>query len=175
MASFIAFTADTKESTQDVCDGYIERDIYLLQPNGKPSFKEKNYEGYAMFGGICAYAWLVKENAKQLKIRLQGFDEDELSAIGRSFLFGDVYIDVNHGSTWSIYHNHMLLIDSQFHSGSFSDIMPKYGKTPNELIKDGTLKSRSVSSYFKLKHPLKFSFNKDAVYEELPASKIEYI
>ena len=112
MGFFSWMTADTAKSISNI---YAEEDygkkchtVYLLQPNGADAIEEASYEGYGVFGGVDAYAWLAVANG----VASETDTEDEQRTKGIELAFS--------------------------------------GEDYN--------------------YPLKFSFNKSAVYEDLPAS-----
>lgn len=108
MGFFSWKTADTKKPINNVHGRKPHtRIVYLLQPDKQPPIQETAYDGYGMFGGIDAYAWLARMN-----LNIDGSDDD---------IRGD-------------------------------GISLQYSGKPIE-------------------YPLKFSFNKDAKYEDLPASE----
>lgn len=123
MGFFSWKTADTQESIANV---YVEhpntgRTVYLLQPNGEEAIAESGYQGYGVFNGVDAYAWLAKNN-------LDCFSEEVREEISDLDLY------------------------------ECADQLRDYGikiAFDNKVV---------------IQHPLKFSFNKDAVYERLDAS-----
>jgi len=62
MGFFSWMTCDTNESISNQFSSRGAKTVYLLQPNGEPSIKEDNYEGYGDFGGVDAYVWLAEAN-----------------------------------------------------------------------------------------------------------------
>ena len=171
-------TADTKESIANIHSGHknADKSSYLLQPNGKSSFEENYYEGYGIFGGVEAYSILAQQNFSddELEEILQQIDDKEEGSriFGIELDFGKYYEDINTKEKFSysgyLFNNELTPFD-----GNYGTIEPKYGKTPNELIKDKVWKAIPFVEIFNLKEykPLKFSFNENAVYEELPASE----
>lgn len=116
MGFFSFLTADTNESIANVQSGHpnSKRPVYMLQPNGQEPICCCQYQGYTVFGGVDAFAWLAKMNI------------DTADSL-------DLYEDSDELRGWGI--------ALRYH-------------TPN-----------------KIKYPLKFSFDKNAVYEDLPESK----
>ena len=61
------FSWKTADKDQSIANCYSakfkSKTVYLLQPHDAP-IPESNYEGYGVFGGIDAYAWLAKTNAQ---------------------------------------------------------------------------------------------------------------
>jgi len=108
MGFFSWKTADTKKSINNIHSRRPhKRTVYMLQPNGGDPIAENDYDGYGIFNGIDAYAWLARMN-----LAVKGTD-DEIRGDG---------------------------------------IGLHYSGKP-------------------IKYPLKFSFNKKAIYEKLPASE----
>lgn len=172
MGYFSWLTADTRESIANIDSKYSATDaVYLLQPNGKEPIAENEYEGYGVFGGVDAYVWIAEQNLNsELKSYLS---DDELRDYGIAIDMGSYYEDINDGIKYSFHHNH--LVDEVYaFEGNYETIQRKYGKTPNQLIKDGTWIEKPMrellikGEYF----PLKFSYDKNAVYEDLPASEV---
>jgi len=76
------------------------------------------------------------------------------------------------------FHYPFAEFDIQNFTGNYGTIEPKFGKTPNELIESGEWEVVSIQKAIKKKYPdwefkyaLKFSFDPNAVYEELPLAK----
>ena len=160
MGFFSFLTADTEESIANIhCDEHDGREVFLLQPDGKPPIGEAEYDGYGVFGDVDAYAWLARINRPDLT---KGLADADVRTIGVQLRYG-CQRDVHTGELFSFMGRYP---DSTAH-GMFDEAIERYGKTPNDLLEDGTWEK-----YFPaLEYPLKFSFNKEAVYEDLPASK----
>lgn len=158
MGFFSWLTADTNES---ISNTYAEmpnsgRTVYLLQPGGD-NIESFGYEGYGEFGGVDAYEWLANQH---------GYDD---RSDGIALSYGSYY-EHKDGSRW-VYGIYDIEGLTQF-PGTYAAIIPKYGLTPNEMINNGDFTEGSLSDLMGgLKYPLKFSFDKDAVYEDLTASK----
>ncbi|GIU40864.1 hypothetical protein TUM3794_19780 [Shewanella colwelliana] len=116
MGFFSWNTSDTNESIANIHSGHpnATRTVYMLQPGGKEPIECRAYEGYGVFGGVDAFAWLAKFNSEQAKSLDLFEDCEELRKIGIDLFF----------------------------------------------------KNRSSIIY-----PLKFSFHKNAKYEQLAAAK----
>ena len=168
MGFFSWETADTKESipnihaNNDVANA--GRPVYLLQPNGEPPIKECAYAGHGRFGGVDAYEWLARMN----------FNNDDICLAINAECGNYYYCPEN--DTYYICTIHLepetlalvLNVDiSKVKGFSHYDQVQPNGETPNTLIKNERGEKRKVA----LRYPLKFSFNPDAVYEDLPASK----
>ena len=168
MGFFSWLTADTKESIRNIHAGDC-RTVYLLQPGTKPNIEELMYGGYGIFGGVDAYEWLAemnmdKDTLKQIK------DTDKLREYGIELEFGRYYVDKNTGTKWAY---RLCMGDVKPFGGSYIDIIDEYGKSPNDLIEEGIWEERPVGELLndgREYYPLKFSFDKNAVYEDLPAS-----
>lgn len=93
MGFFSWKTADSNESIANVHSGHVNarKPVYLLQPNGKEPIAELAYEGYGLFGGVDAYAWLAKMNIDAEEVKQLDLYEDaeELRLMGINIAFGD--------------------------------------------------------------------------------------
>lgn len=78
MGFFSWKTADSKESVLNVhsCHANAGKTVYLLQPNGQEPIAESAYNGYGMFGGLDAYAWLAKQNIDTDEVKALDLYED---------------------------------------------------------------------------------------------------
>ncbi len=166
MGFYSWLTSDKNESIANVYSSKPVRTVYLLQPSvdGKktPPIKEISYEGYGNFGGMNAYAWLAERN----------FGDASLVKVAINADGGQYYSDQD-----AIYLCGMHLNEKEFRKVVATDrrivIFSNYeqvmacGKTPNQLIAKGAW----FSNKLELKYPLKFSFDPDAVYEDLPAAE----
>ncbi len=162
MGFFSWKTADTEESIANVHTGRA-KPVYLIQPNGEPPISEAAYAGYGMFGGVDAYSWLADKN----------FGDPKLVDLAIMAECGRYHSDEN-----NIYLCRMKISEEAFRRAvttdkpvvmftNFMSEMPN-GLTPSELIGSGAWQENRLS----LKFPLKFSFNPEARYEDLPASKL---
>lgn len=142
--------------------------MYLLQPNGEAPIEETDYLGYGEFGGFDAFIWLADMNLTPGL--LEGKSDDDKRLLGIGIDCGTYYEDIESGSKWLVFHDYQDLVpDANYFPGSYSAPIPELGgKSANELIDSGVFVERDISS--QVRFPLKFSFNKGAVYEELPAS-----
>lgn len=168
MGFFSWKTADTEESIPSTYAGEdvpnAGRTVYLLQPNGQPPIKETAYEGYGHFGGLDAYDWLARQNS----------DSSERN-VGIDMECGSHYYDPNENSYY-VCALHLsagtlkCLVDTGdakvIEFDNYNSILHN-GKTPNIMKMNGLWETRKLP----IKYPLKFSFDPEAVYEDLPASK----
>lgn len=153
-------TADTNESIANVHSGKPIKTVYLIQPNGQPAIKECQYQGYGKFGGVDAYAWLAKANFGNEKLTDVAINAD----CGR-YLEDDkaVYLCSVHLSAKNF--KKVVQTDKKIVMFSnYNELLPN-GLTANQMSEQGLSKSITLT------YPLKFSFNPDAVYEDLPASE----
>lgn len=169
MGLFTWLTADTQEviPAQGFKGG--ARAIHLLQPDGKPAIAEDLYEGYGHFGKIDAIAWLGRNNLP--KDVASALSEQELEQVGHA-LGSNVYRDINTNEVFRFKMNESNTLDSideikATDTGMYSEPHPKYGVSPTELIEQGVW----VEHKYNIAFPLKFSFDANAVYEDLPASE----
>ena len=176
MGFFSWRTADTRRSIANHCAGRDSRGkprckpVYLLQPNGKPSIFEPEYEGYGMFGGVDAYVWLAEHNLPA-KI-LRGMDEEDRRSAGISLDCGSIQRDTKTGKLYTVFHP-VPFVPDVTHLGVHWDqpLQLFDGRSANQLSDEKRFEHLPVSSIFPVKYPLKFSFRADAKYEDLPASK----
>jgi hypothetical protein len=168
MGMFSFKTADTEQSIMNMYSGNFTGVVYMLRPDDSP-IVETEYEGYGVFGGVDCYEWVARINLPDAV--LKHLNEDEIRIAGIGLSMGKYYIHKESGDKWSIFHGYENLVEGcKEFSGSFGTIMPAYGKTPNDMIESGEMVEVSISETM-LNYPLKFSFNKDADYASLPASK----
>lgn len=162
MGFFSWKTADTGESIANRHSSRPVKPVYLLQPNGQPPIKESSYDGYGRFGNVDAYNWLAKVN----------FGTENMLHVAINADCGGYHEDDDH-----VYLCSMHLTEKDFRAAvqtdkkvvsfeTYGSVLPN-GKTPNECIQNGLWRVARI----KLTYPLKFSFNPDAVYEDLPASQ----
>ena len=174
-------TCDTNESIPNVYSLRGARPVYLLQPNGKQPIEELEYEGSGVFGNKDAFIWLAETNLPE---ELNYLSDNEKRTIGILMDNKDsgIYKDVEDG-TYHSYHygneiHKILPDDCPIVLQEVWNFAASYknGMTYNEAINAGIL-VRGVKDIFdalgiEIK-PLKFSFNKSAIYEECSASKID--
>lgn len=173
MGLYSWLTADEKKSIKV----NKPKNVYLLQPNGKESIEESYYDGYGRFGGIDAYEWLAENNltTEQLEVAKELIASNpkryQLRFIGITLDVCYYYVDKNK----------VCYVDDELFAKvfgleyfkTFDTILPAYGKSINQLRKEDLIERKSCFNLVKgTKYPLKFSFKKDAVYENLPASRI---
>lgn len=172
MGCFSWLTADTRESISLFDSGLPNagRTVYLLQPGGMPPTEEPAYEGYGRFGDVDAYVWLAQHNLP--KKLWSGLDEGNIALLGIALECGSVLIDPKTGSVWSIFSDHRAIVGGSHFRGRWDEEMPDYGATPNDLVESGRLVDTPVADLYEVKFPLKFSFNPNARYEDLPASDV---
>jgi|AntDeeMinimDraft_5_1070356.scaffolds.fasta_scaffold16501_2 hypothetical protein len=161
-------TADTKESIYNRYSTKGCKPVFLLQPFGRPSIQEPEYPGYGVFGGVDAIAWLAEMN----------FGKSTAATIkkARQVVFGYyietddvIYVESgetprNLGAEWFGGSNKPV----QFIRSFFNKTITVDGKelTLIDAEKAGLVAMKLPTPKF----PLKFSFDKNAVYEDLPAS-----
>lgn len=179
MGYFSWQTCDSEASIMNVHSGE-SRTTYLLQPNGKPSIKEVEYDGYGIFNGVDAYVWLAEQNAEQLGIDLSGMDKETRRMLGIEIGVGYTALEVETGEYWCTdrdAENLKILTKNKpnvtLNIIAHWDVVPPQfnGKTANDLVEDGTFKMVNTSALLNIKYPIKLSFNPEAVYENHPASE----
>ncbi len=164
-------TADTRESIPNVYalaefPELQKRTVYLLQPGGLPPIAESDYEGYSTFGGITTYDWLVNQNAP--KGRVEELLQHPWYGVQLSTGL-EYYRDVETGDRFCVFHTGPCAIDPGIreYACSYATPLPGYGMSANDLAASGRIVRESLPIEF----PLKFSFDPDARYEDLPASE----
>jgi len=171
MGFFSWNTADTNESISNIHSDRGARPVYLLQPDGKPAILEDAYNGYGVFGGKDAHIWLMETNAEVLGVSLNSLTTEQIRGMGISLDCGTFCVDTETGENWIIYHaDGRALIRANYFAGMYSDMIPQFGSTANELIQSGRFVKRNIRDVCTITYPLKFSFDPEAVYEDLPAS-----
>jgi hypothetical protein len=165
-------TADTKESIANVFSGHpnSKKTVYLLQPN-QASISESAYQGYCNFGGTNSHIWLCEANVPAIK----DLDEEIKRYIGVALECGSYYIDEINGKKWQ-FGSCLEHIDKSVctFQGNYQTPQPEYDDlTPNELIKSGRWQQHDAKELLPkgLCFPLKFSYDPNADYNALPASK----
>ena len=176
MGFFSWQTADTQESIPNIHSGHHKGPVYLLQPHGKPPIREPRYDGYGDFNGISAYEWLAKANLPQNVT--SGANSNELYLWGVSLALGEWYVHAATGKNYTCFEQFDDVIlaahgaqigERPLHLGCrFDEPLDAFsGQTMNEAIAAGTVTSHRLD----LPYPLKFSFDPEARYEDLPASQ----
>ena len=168
MGFFSWVTADTEESIPAYASGRDMRPVYLLQPDGKPPIKEECYEGYGVFGGVDTYEWLAMMN----------FGDASLKSLALSADCGDFKINDAHIFVCKLHFNpeseEAFRKATGIHDRTFV-YFDNYQSGIDELdglcMNDAT-EAKVVSRLkIELRYPLKFSFDAQANYDELPASE----
>lgn len=172
MGFFSWKTADTRSTIWNrhayEQGGPRHRTVYMLSPDGAAPIEEPAYEGYGVFGGVDAFAHLARMNLPAE--RQAGMDEDMLRTIGCAYENG-YYELVADGSKHQFCYEGAELIDPDvtYHGVTYDrPIEALGGRTPNDMIADGTMVERE----FAIAYPLKFSFRSVARYEDWKASQV---
>lgn len=164
MGMFSWLTADTNESIANIHSGRRVKPVYLLQPDGNPPIEEMAYEGYGDFGEVDAYSWLAKLNS-------DGITSDRSFGIflecGSLYTDGDsYYVCTMHANAaqvkWALQDENATVVEFSSYADTVKD-----GMTVNDLVERKVLNKKR----FNVPFPLKFSFNPNAKYEDLKASK----
>ncbi len=171
MGFFSWKTADTNESIGNIYSVKPASTVYMLAPNGKPPYEEPAYEGYGKFANKDAHEFLLEMNAEDLGIDFYNLSHEERRLAGIALAVGNVYIHAETSERWHIFHDYRHVLDANYFSGNFAEVVPELGDTPNNLIERGVLLRRDIKDELGIRFPLKFSFNRKAVYEDLPASE----
>lgn len=157
MGYFSFKTADTGFSIMNVASGHC-RPVYMLNPNGAPIF-EPLYLGYGDFGGISAFKFLAMMNAESLGYKN---DHPDLELIGQFLFYGTVRYNLKEGC--------LVCYDELYKDAVKAIHRVKYIEADEATKSERFLYESELSFYKLIKYPLKFSFNKDAVYSKLMAS-----
>lgn len=169
--TYCAFkTADTNEMISTV---QPFRPVYLLRPNGESSIETAQRETLGLHMVENAMLQLVYQNEDAIGIDACRFDRDECIGVGYSLLGGEVFRDTTTGDIWHIKSDNRHLVPGHFVDCSLHEVIPALGDSAVNLYKAGKLEVLPISQYLNLPHPLKFSFNPEAKYEDLPASAWE--
>jgi len=171
MGFFSWMTSDTEESIANIHTGHC-RPVYLLQPGGQEPICEPAYDGFGVFGGVDAYVWLAKANLPaDLEERIG--DDQALRALGFTMADGTVCRDTQTGEIWSIRYSlpEELGIFFKNFPHSWMTVIPEIGLSPSELCENGRFERVKLRELLEIKFPLKFSFDKDAVYEDVSPAK----
>lgn len=173
MGFFSWLTSDSKESIRNIHTGE-DRSVYLLQPDGAAPIREDAYEGYGVFGGIDAYAWLGKANLPQ--DRVIDFDDEELRDAGIALDCGNL-LRLHDGRLLSVFHDSRKLcaalgLTVEHFPGRYDEPIPSCnGKSANAMTVTGIAQTIRLRDLLVMYHPLKFSFDPAARYEDLPAAE----
>jgi hypothetical protein len=167
MGFFSWKTSDTNESIMNVHSGRTARTTYMLRPDYQEPYEEPAYDGYGEFGGKDAFVHLAEMNLPE--DRRAGMTEDQLRDAGGAYLAG-YYELVSDGSKHQIFHNGADLIDPAItiHPVTYDQPVAAFGgRCANDMIAEGLL----VERHFQIDRPLKFSFERNADYNRLPAAQ----
>ena len=178
MGFFSWKTADSKESIANVHSERHNpaRPVYLLEPGGKPAKEsgivESHYEGYGVFGGVDAFVWLAEHNLPEDVLR--GMSEEDRRDAGSSMDVGGVVRDRQTGKLYTVFHP-VPFVENVTHLGVHWDApLGEFdGLSANKLVGQGRFEILPVSEIFPVRFPLKFSFDPEAIYENLPASETD--
>lgn len=170
MGMFSWLTSDTQESIIAwPFNKGEQRTVYMLRPNGEAPIAEPQYEGYGDFGDVDAYDWLARANVPAET--LAPLSDEDVRLLGVHLGVGNYYLDTQTGKKLAIFHKGGSLFDPDIieHPGiTYGAPLSDYdGKCANDLIAEGRLVRKS----YELKYPLKFSYDPNACYEDLPAAK----
>lgn len=180
MGFFSWLTADTEESIPvSISPRHQGRTVYMLQPGDEPALAEDDYQGDGIFGGENAYVWLARrhmsdEDKAEVEKAADGHPDhiDEmLHQIGVSLSLGQYYEHRDTGAKYSIFHplHRCTGVETTHLAVNYMTKRPEFGGlNANEAIEQGLLVRHDVPEP---RFPIKFSFDPDAVYEDLPASK----
>jgi hypothetical protein len=172
MGFFSWTTSDSRKSIRNVRSIGCKT-VYLLQPNGAPPIEEPAYNGYGVFGGVDAHVWLARMNLP--KESLAGLTDSQLRSAGIDMDCGNLLRIKKDGKLYGVFHGASNIykamgIDVECFKGRWSDPIPAFGMSPNQMIDAGLAEAINVLSVYAIRYPLKFSFDRNAKYEDLPAA-----
>lgn len=159
------FSWQTSDSKKSIYNSYTDkcRTVYLLRPNGLPAIQEDEYEGYGVFGGVDAYELLAELNFGNKKYR-------KIAVLAECGSYQEdierIYVCGMHTSEEE-FRIAVKTLKPVIVFERYDSHIPEIGCTMNEAVADNKVVSKNIP----LKFPLKFSFNPDAVYENLPAAE----
>jgi hypothetical protein len=161
MGFFSFKTADTEESIPASASGMSMKPVYLLQPNGKKPIREDHYEGYGVFGGVDCYEWLSKANNLKSRNLAVYADAESYYEDDNNYYACEIELSENDLRT--------VVPDQDKHIVMFDDyaVVMKNGLNVKDMVKQKLIRPQT----YQLAFPLKFSFDENAVYENLTASK----
>lgn len=170
MGFFSWKTSDTEESIANDHTGHC-RPVYLLQPGGQEPICEPAYEGYGIFGGVDAYEWAARANVPAEV--LAGMTDDQVRDLGLIMTDGTVLRDTHTGELWSIRRHVPAGIGVNVYNfpHDWRTVIPELGMSPSDLRSQGRFEQVRLRDLLEIKYPLKFSFDKDTVYEDVKPAK----
>ena len=162
---FSWLTADTQQSIPNMYSGHRNagKKVYLLLPNGE-RIEESEYSGYGDFGSRDAYEVLAEQNFSHMD-EYNTLSHEQKRIIGITVDVGSLYL-----KDGVVYVRSSLEFAIPFLMSILSDDI-EINLMPESFDWDD-YESKSFQS-FNLNNykPLKFSFDANAKYDELPASK----
>jgi hypothetical protein len=167
--------AKTKKSIANIDSTRRTKPVYILQPGEQDNLlTDGMYEGYGAFTGdfgrIDMHVWLAEQNAEALNIDLGRMDEDEKRDIGISLDMGSIHVDTQTGKRWSIFRKAPDCVGATHFPGNFVEIMPDYGVSPNDAVKQGLLKEVPIKEVVELPFPIKLCI-RDMDYDSVGESE----
>lgn len=157
-----SWLTDTKESIANVYSGRKVKTVYLLQPNGAEPIAEDAYQGHGIFGNVDAHEWLAMQNIgrnnRQIGVFIEHgsyYEDDEAYYVCSMHINSD-------GLRLLVEDKVKKIVQFDHYDSALRD-----GLSVNQAIDKGLIVEKTVNC----KIPLKFSFNRHAVYEDLPASE----
>lgn len=171
MGFFSWKTSEDKVSIPNVHSGRSISTVYLIQPNGRPPIAEPSYDGFGYFGGVNAFNWIFENNEKIPSADLSQLSVEEIFMLGVSMVNGEVCRDTQTGEIWHIFIDARHVVLGNYACTTWSDDIPRFGESANDLLTSGRFELIDICDLVDFKYPLKFSFNPEAVYEEIPTSE----
>lgn len=163
--------AKTGKSIPNMHSGRASRPVYVLQPGKQGNVRADAYDGYGVFAGIDMHEWLAVQNAEALGLDIGGVDDFERARIlGIKMAMGDVLVNPKTGDRWSIIDDARPLVGGNFFPGNYAEIIPIYGLSANDCVKQGILEKVAISDLIEIPFPIKLSFE-DVPYESVGASE----
>jgi hypothetical protein len=158
MGMFSWLTADTNRSIPAAGSCRPTFPVFLLSPTGE-KYKETEYEGYGVFGGVDAYDLCARVNADHLGMNewYKAASIDERRCFGIFLSIGSVYADSN-GRKWTVCTPKYPVLASkgiEIAAGNYGEPAAEGLLSPNELISSGEWKKLSTEALGLLKYPIK--------------------
>lgn len=171
MGFFSWLTCDTSESISNIHSDRKVRTVYMLQPGNERHIEEPAYDGYGVFGGVAAYAWLARKNRHVLADPSVVDNGERAIHIGIGLGLSDVFVHKDTGEVWHFFADNRCIVPGNYFGGRYDEYCEELDDSPNGLIGSGVLVRKPIIEQVELKYPLKFSFNPQCKYEAHPASQ----
>lgn len=160
-------TADTNEL---ITTAAPFRPVYQLLPDNQESYECTRREELENFMVYCAPMWLFTQNIDAMGIDISDWSIGARFGAVSALVTGQIFRDKATGEIWHINRDNRNLVPGHYANSSSHDVIPDLGDSAVNLVKAGKLEALDIGQHLNLPYPLKFSFNPEAKYEDLPAS-----